>query len=47
VASKKGFLGIGKRMGQWKTNWTVPFRAELDFKQPAVVEAILKEAEER
>ena len=46
VEPRKGFLGFSKRMGQWQANWTLPFRVEVVFKRPAVVEAILREADQ-
>ena len=39
---KKGFMGLGKKMGQWKAKWTIPFEVKVTFKRPAVIEVFIK-----
>jgi len=34
---KKGFLGLGKKKGTWKVNWSLAFLASVSFKMPAEV----------
>ena len=36
---KKGFMGIGRKRGIWKCKWLIPFKAQVDYKMPAVVQA--------
>lgn len=43
IAPRSGFLGLGKKPGVWKANWSTPFRAQISYTVKAEVTLTYRE----